>query len=133
LGFPCNQFGLQENSSNPEIPFMLKYVRPGKEFEPNFPLFQKLLVNGDNAHPLFHFLRTKQPETPPTTKKWVINTTPSELAVTPCKPGDIQWNFEKFLVDREGNVISRYAPSVAFDVIEADIQKVLSQQPQQQQ
>uniref|UniRef100_A0AAZ1Y634 Glutathione peroxidase 1 n=1 Tax=Oreochromis aureus TaxID=47969 RepID=A0AAZ1Y634_OREAU len=61
LGVPCNQFGHQENCKNEEILLSLKYVRPGNGFEPKFQLFEKVEVNGKDAHPLFVFLKEKLP------------------------------------------------------------------------
>ncbi|KAL1765495.1 glutathione peroxidase 1 [Sigmodon hispidus] len=61
LGFPCNQFGHQENAKNEEILNSLKYIRPGGGFEPNFTLFEKCEVNGEKAHPLFTLLRESLP------------------------------------------------------------------------
>uniref|UniRef100_A0A8V1AEE8 Glutathione peroxidase 1 n=1 Tax=Gallus gallus TaxID=9031 RepID=A0A8V1AEE8_CHICK len=61
LGFPCNQFGHQENATNEEILRSLEYVRPGNGFKPNFTMFEKCEVNGKGAHPLFAFLREALP------------------------------------------------------------------------
>ena len=57
LGFPCNQFGMQEPGHNHEILNAIRYVRPGGGYIPNFNLSQKVDVNGDTAHPLFNFLK----------------------------------------------------------------------------
>merc|ERR1719361_590239 len=89
LGFPCNDFGLQEPGSDPEIWNCIKYVRPGGEYEPNFPLSTKIDVNGENADPMFKYLLShcKTPQG---------NFLPKEsLFYTGLNNNDIRWNFEK--------------------------------------
>lgn len=86
LGFPCNQFGGQEPGSSEEISEFCSL-----NFNVNFPMFEKLEVNGDNADPLFDFLKQQAPG----------------LLGTQA----IKWNFTKFLVNRQGEVIKRYAPT----------------------
>jgi glutathione peroxidase len=86
LGFPCNQFGAQEKGSEAEIGDFCE-----KNFGVTFPLFAKVEVNGDNAHPLFKQLKHDAPG----------------LLGTEA----IKWNFTKFLVDRNGKVVKRYAPA----------------------
>jgi glutathione peroxidase len=88
LGFPCNQFGSQEPGTATEIKQFCE-----TRFGVTFPMFKKIDVNGATRHPLYEFL-TEQP-------------------TTPDGPGDIQWNFAKFLVDRSGRVAARFAPSAA--------------------
>ncbi|AHH12542.1 Glutathione peroxidase -like protein bsaA [Borrelia hermsii YBT] len=100
LGFPCNQFGFQEPGSNNEI---LKFCRT--VYNVSFPIFSKIDVNGENAHPLYRYLREKSPE---------------EFK------GDIRWNFTKFLINREGNVVGRYTPKIAPIKMKDDIEKWLS-------
>jgi len=110
LAFPCNQFGLQENSANEEIFNMLKYVRPGNGFEPNFPLSKKISINGEKTHPLYKWLKEQVNCKPFARDTWVIDETPSSLTVTPCKEREVRWNFEMFLTDRTGKKIKRYHP-----------------------
>lgn len=98
LGFPCNQFGKQEPGTEEEI---VQFCQ--MNFGVTFPMFAKIDVNGENAHPLYNFLKAKAPG--------VMSTQ------------DIKWNFTKFLVDREGNVVTRYAPATTPDAIEKEIQK----------
>jgi len=88
LGFPCNQFGSQEPGTEAEIKTFCE-TRYGVDF----PMFAKIEVNGPNRHPLYEFL-TKQ-------------------STQPDGAGDIQWNFAKFRIDREGNVKARFAPPTA--------------------
>jgi len=85
LGFPCNQFGGQEPGSNAEIAEFCS-----DKYDVTFPMFSKVDVNGERAHPLFEFLKARQ--------RGVLGTTA------------IKWNFTKFLVDRDGEVIERFGP-----------------------
>ena len=88
LGFPCNQFGSQEPGSEAEIKTFCE-----TRYGVTFPMFAKIDVNGQSRHPLYVFL-TGQP-------------------TQPDGPGDIQWNFAKFLIDRCGKVAARFAPTAA--------------------
>jgi glutathione peroxidase len=102
LGFPCNQFGTQEPGSEAEIKTFCE-----TRYGVTFPMFKKIEVNGGNRHPLYAFL-TEQP-------------------TQPDGPGDIQWNFAKFLIDRSGRVAARFAPPtkpVSDEVVSA-IEKLL--------
>jgi glutathione peroxidase len=100
LGFPCNQFGSQDPGSNDEI---LSFCQ--QNYGVSFPMFAKIDVNGSNAHPLFEYLKEQAP------------------GVLGSKA--IKWNFTKFLVDRNGKVVSRYAPATKPADIEADIAALL--------
>jgi glutathione peroxidase len=96
LGFPCNQFGAQEPGTNEEI---LAFAQ--SKYDVNFPLFAKIEVNGDGACELYRQMKAAQP-----------NADGSE---------DITWNFTKFLIDRNGNVIKRYDPKTTPEDIDADL------------
>ena len=100
LGFPCNQFGGQEPGDEKEIAQFCEL-----NFGVTFPMFAKVDVNGDDAAPLFKFLKAEKP-----------GLLGSEA---------IKWNFTKFLVDREGNVVKRYAPNDTPESIAKDIEKLL--------
>lgn len=100
LAFPCNQFKQQEKGSNEEIKQFCDL-----RFNIKFPLFSKVDVNGDNTHPLFTFLKSQAP------------------GILGSK--GIKWNFTKFLVNKEGKVIKRYAPTTKPEAIESDIEKLL--------
>ena len=100
LGFPCNQFLSQEPGTNQEIASFCSLTYGVK-----FDMFAKINVNGDDAHPLYKYLKDKEPG--------FLGT---EF---------IKWNFTKFLVDREGNVVKRYAPSTEPKELEKDIEKLL--------
>ena len=100
LGFPCNQFGAQEPADAAAI---AGYCQ--KNYGVSFPLFAKIDVNGDNAHPLFRHLKSEAPG--------LLGSTA------------IKWNFTKFLIDRKGEVVKRYAPALAPEAIAADIEALL--------
>ncbi|RAL53110.1 unnamed protein product [Cuscuta campestris] len=99
LAFPCNQFGNQEPGTNEEI----KEIACTR-FKAEFPIFGKVDVNGDNAAPLYKFLKNKK-------GGFLVD--------------GIKWNFTKFLVDKEGNVVDRYVPTTSPLSIEKDIKKLL--------
>jgi len=101
LGFPCNQFGQQERGSEAEIGAFCE-----KNFGVSFPLFAKIDVNGAEAHPLFRYLKHAAPGVLGTER--------------------IKWNFTKFLVNRDGDVVKRYAPQTKPEAIAADIEKLLA-------
>ncbi|MGG6267456.1 glutathione peroxidase [Leptolyngbya sp. AN03gr2] len=100
LGFPCNQFGQQEPGSANEIQSFCEM-----RFGVTFPLFEKIDVNGANAHPLFKYLTKSAPG--------IFGTE------------GIKWNFTKFLVDRSGKVVKRYPSTTKPEDIEKDIQALL--------
>uniref|UniRef100_A0ABI7ZUJ8 Glutathione peroxidase n=2 Tax=Felidae TaxID=9681 RepID=A0ABI7ZUJ8_FELCA len=127
LGFPCNQFGHQENAKNEEILNSLKYVRPGGGFEPNFTLFEKCEVNGAQAHPLFAFLRQALPA--PSDDATALMTDPKFITWSPVCRNDVAWNFEKFLVGPDGVPVRRYSRRFPTIDIEPDIEALLSQGP----
>lgn len=100
LGFPCNQFGKQEQGNEGEIAEFCDL-----NFGVQFPMFSKIEVNGDGAHPLYRHLK---------------NEAPGSLGIKAIK-----WNFTKFLVNKEGEVVKRYAPTTKPEDIVEDIRKVL--------
>ena len=100
LGFPCNQFAGQEPGTAEEIGAFCQ-----RNYGVSFPMFDKIDVNGDNAHPLYQWLRTE--------KGGLL--------------GDaIKWNFTKFLIGRDGQVIKRYAPTTDPEKLSGDIEKALA-------
>lgn len=120
LGFPCNQFLRQEPGANAsEIYAVLKHIRPGDGFVPNFDMFEKTDVNGKNQNPIYTFLKSRCD--PPRqefsdTKKYYYE---------PFHGNDIRWNFEKFLVDHDGTPIRRYDESLDPMKIVPDIDNLL--------
>jgi glutathione peroxidase len=100
LGFPCNQFAGQEPGDDAEIKSFCSL-----NYNVTFPLFSKIKVNGADAHPLYKYLKEKH--------KGILG-----LAA-------IKWNFTKFLVDKNGNVIKRYASQDKPEDLTSDIEKIL--------
>lgn len=100
LGFPCNQFGAQEPGTNEEI---MAFAQ--SRYDVNFPMFAKIEVNGDGAAPLYQWLKTEQTEEDGTI--------------------DIPWNFAKFLVNRNGEVVKRFHPKVTPEEISANLASLL--------
>ena len=100
LGFPCNQFGAQEPGNAAEIASFCE-----THYDVSFPLFAKIDVNGEHAHPLFRYLKKAAP-----------GLLGSEA---------IKWNFTKFLINRDGEVVKRYAPTLAPEAIAKDIEALL--------
>jgi glutathione peroxidase len=102
LAFPCNQFGKQEPGTEAEI-----WEFATSKYQANFPMFSKIDVNGDDACDLYQWLKTQQPGGSDTS--------------------DITWNFEKFLVDRNGNVVQRFGPQVTPEEVRPHVEKLLDE------
>ncbi|MBC75916.1 MAG: glutathione peroxidase [Halobacteriovoraceae bacterium] len=100
FGFPCNQFGGQEPGSDSEIQEFCKL-----SFGVKFPVFSKVEVNGENAHPLYQYLKAEAPG--------VFGTK------------SIKWNFTKFIVDRNGKVVKRFSPKDSPEKIKSEIVKII--------
>jgi glutathione peroxidase len=100
LGFPCNQFGAQEPGSAEEIGSFCQ-----KNYGVSFPMFEKIDVNGDTAHPLYRWLKSNA--------KGVLG---SE---------GIKWNFTKFLIDRQGRVVDRFAPTTKPEDLKSNVEALL--------
>lgn len=113
-GFPCNQFNLQEPGEPKEILPCYQYVRPGKGWtpHPNFQFLNKTSVNGKDENPLFTYLKSLCPAT---TEELG---TRSIMFWDSIKCSDIYWNYEKFLIDRNGNPRYRFNPDVAISDME---------------
>jgi glutathione peroxidase len=99
LGFPCNQFGRQEPGSSAEIEEFCS-----SNYAVTFPMFDKIEVNGDSAHPLYQYLRREK---------------------TGLLGSAIKWNFTKFLIDRSGKVIGRYPPTTTPQSLTREIEALL--------
>lgn len=127
LGFPCNQFGHQENGQGEEILRSLQHVRPGGGFVPGFALFEKCEVNGAGAHPLFAFLREALPA--PCDDAVALMTDPKLITWSPVCRSDVAWNFEKFLVGPDGVPVRRYSRRFPTIDIEPDIEALLPAVP----
>ena len=99
LGFPCNQFANQDPGSNKEISEFCLI-----NYGVTFTMFEKIDVNGESAHPIYKYLKNNS--------KGILN-------------NEIKWNFTKFLIDSEGNVVDRFAPTTNPKKIRKDIEKLL--------
>lgn len=119
LGFPCNQFGGQEPGTDAEIQEFCS-----SNYSVTFPVFGKIDVNGGQADPLYAYLRAAAPGDfgPAHGRLYehVKNTRPEAVGTD-----EIKWNFTKFLIDRDGNVVRRYEPSVTPEEIRADLDEYL--------
>ncbi|HSW12575.1 MAG TPA: glutathione peroxidase [Solimonas sp.] len=100
LGFPCDQFGHQEPGDENEIKQFCSL-----SYDVSFPLFAKIEVNGDGAHPLYQYLKSASPG--------ILGTE------------GIKWNFTKFLIDKNGNVVKRYGSMDTPEKIEKDVEELL--------
>ncbi|SDT16869.1 glutathione peroxidase [Microlunatus soli] len=100
LGFPCDQFGHQEPGSEAEIADFCEL-----NYGVSFPMFAKIEVNGPGAHPLY---------------QWLTETQPGENGP------DIEWNFAKFLLDRDGNLVKRYSPKTTPEDLTQDLDQALA-------
>ena len=121
LGFPCDQFAGQEPGSNEQIEEFCR-INHGV----TFPLMAKTDVNGENAEPVFEYLKSQAPtEEYKGLKAKATRTMLKGISKTARKDSDILWNFTKFLVNRDGTVIKRYAPITTPEDIEKDIQGML--------
>lgn len=99
LGFPCNQFNNQDPGTDDEISEFCQ-----KNYGVSFPMFSKIDVNGENAHPLFKYLTSEE--------KGMVTK-------------NIKWNFTKFLVNKDGDVVDRFAPQTKPENIKKDIEAIL--------
>ena len=99
IGFPCNQFMGQEPGTDEEIQTFCK-----TKYDVNFPVMKKIEVNGSNSHPLYEYLKSEK---------------------TGILTEAIKWNFTKFLVDRDGNVIKRYSPQTEPSEIEEELKDII--------
>jgi glutathione peroxidase len=93
LGIPCNQFGAQEPGTEAQIQSFCS-----TRYDVTFPMFAKVDVNGEGQHPLYAFL--------------------TQEATSPDGPGDVAWNFAKFVIDKKGAIVARFAPTVKPDAPE---------------
>lgn len=115
VGFPCNQFEYQEPGKNSEILNCLKYVRPGHNFVPNFPLSGRLDVNGENEHDVFTFLKSRCAAPMGFIGK------KEHIIWNPVRDRDVSWNFQKWLIGSDGHPYRRYSPPTKPEAIEKDI------------
>lgn len=123
LDFPCNQFGNQAPGTNEEIATFCD-----ARFGITFPILSKIEVNGENASPLFHYLRSqkgfngfdKEHPLTPILESMLGRTNPNY-----ANDPDIKWNFTKFLIDRSGQVVERFEPTTPFEQIEEKVKELI--------
>ena len=122
LDFPCNQFGHQAPGSDDEIHQFctLKY-------NTTFDQLAKVEVNGANAEPLFTFLKARKPaDDDPAEETAALRALLKKHGMTGAEaPGDIEWNFTKFLIDHNGNIVKRFHPTTTPETIDAEIATLL--------
>ncbi|GAB1609696.1 glutathione peroxidase 2-like isoform X1 [Argonauta hians] len=123
LGFPCNQFGHQENGNGDEIPLSLEHVRPGNGFKPNFRIMEKVNVNGEDTHEVFRFLKSQLPCPSDDSVSFMKNA--SCITWNPVQRNDIAWNFEKFLIAPDGKPFLRYSKCFLTLDIQKDIKALI--------
>ena len=121
LDFPCNQFGNQAPGSNDEIHQFCQL-----KYNTTFDQQDKIEVNGENASELFNYIKNQKPyEKVSGIKNSVAMKTVEKISKTSKSPVDIRWNFTKFLIDRQGNVVGRFEPVINPEEMENDILKYL--------
>ena len=121
VGFPCDQFAGQEPGSNEEIAEFCR-INHGVTFQ----LMAKTDVNGANAEPIFEYLKSQAPaEEYKGLKAKAAQKLFKTISKSVEKDSDIQWNFTKFLINRDGTVVKRYAPTTTPEDIEKDIEGML--------
>jgi len=121
LDFPCNQFGSQAPGSDDEIHQFCQF-----KYNTSFDQFSKVDVNGENENPLFTYIKSQKTEDVIKGMKNKLSMKAIEkISTTAKKPEDIKWNFTKFLVDKNGNVVGRYSPTYKPEDMEEDIKKLI--------
>lgn len=107
LGFPANNFGGQEPGSDEDIATFCK-----TSYDVDFPMFSKISVQGEDVHPLYRHLTEAKPEA---TGDGPMRERLKGFGIETGQPGGVLWNFEKFLISKDGQVVDRFAPDVAPD------------------
>lgn len=125
LDFPCNQFGAQAPGTDEEIHSFCTL-----NFNTKFARFRKIEVNGENEQPLYTFLKSQKgfagfDLAHPLTK--ILDDMFSKADADYAKKPDIKWNFTKFLVDRQGNVVERFEPTATKDILAPAIENLLGE------
>ena len=121
VGFPCDQFAHQEPGTNEEIAEFCR-INHGV----TFPLMGKVEVNGANAHPIYAYLKEQaQPEEYKGLKAKAAEKLFKTISKSVEKDSDIKWNFTKFLINRDGTAIKRFAPTTTPEEMEKDIKEML--------
>ena len=121
LDFPCNQFGNQAPGTDDEIHQFCQF-----KYNTSFDQYAKIDVNGENESPLYTYIKNEVKEDIIVGMKNQIAMKAIEKISSTCKiDGDIKWNFTKFLIDREGNIIARYSPTFKPEDMEEKIKEII--------
>ena len=121
LDFPCNQFGQQAPGTGEEIAQACRAT-----FLVQYPIFEKIEVNGENEEPLYAYLKEEQPFADLTGEgSDMLKGVLESIDPNYMNSNDIKWNFTKFLVDREGNVVQRFEPTESLDDVKSQIKELL--------
>ena len=121
LDFPCNQFGSQAPGSDDEIHQFCQF-----KYNTSFDQFSKVDVNGENENPLFTYIKSQKTEDVIEGMKNKLSMKAIEkISTTAKKTEDIKWNFTKFLVDKNGNIVERYSPTFKPEDMEEYIKKLI--------
>ncbi len=122
LDFPCDQFGHQAPGTDEEIHNFCVF-----KYNTTFSQFSKIEVNGDKADPLYKYLKTQiQDDMIQGTKNKIAMKAIEKLSGANKEPGFIKWNFTKFLVDKEGNVVARFSPTYKPVDMKSEIDKLIN-------
>lgn len=135
VGFPCEQFGHQEAACDSEIRNCLRHARPGNGFEAKFSMMKKADVNGFEAQPIFKYLRAALPYPEDRTPELDIeqpygamkDSQTTRCLWTPKSPNDVMWNFEKFILDKNGVPRHRFSPKFATEKLAPFIEALLKE------
>ena len=121
LDFPCNQFGNQAPGSDEEIHQFCQF-----KYNTSFDQFAKIDVNGENESELYTYIKNEiKEDTIEGMKNKLAMKAIEKISTTCVKDGDIMWNFTKFLVDRDGNVVARYSPTFKPEDMEEKIKEII--------
>lgn len=131
LGVPCNQFGHQCYDKDFELLNTLKYVRPGNGYEPKFQITGKMTINGEDEDAFWTFLKRAIPypadDNGGRGDDFIYNTQPNSMPLqwSPVRRSDVVWNFEKFLIGKDGKPAKRYSPKFENANLTADIDALI--------
>ena len=120
LDFPCNQFKNQAPGDDTQIHEFCQL-----KYNTSFDQFSKTEVNGENENPLYTYLKSELPDEEVKGLSKLAMKAISKMSETTKNPGDIKWNFTKFLIDKDGKPVKRYAPTVKPEKIDKDIEELL--------
>ncbi len=131
LGVPSNQFGHQCYDKDFELLNTLKHVRPGDGYVPKFTITEKMEVNGENEHAFWTYLKSCIPypadDRGGTGADFIYQTQPNSMPIqwSPVRRSDVTWNFEKFLIGKDGVPAKRFSPKLENAALTADIDALI--------